>query len=117
MKMGKTKRREAVRSRARFHESFEAYLTMCMQKRRIPNAAGFCRFAKIKREELYALRECYPLEYDLLESAFIDEALNMKVPNSGTTMSYLRSLTSPEEERDSGAVTIFCEHDGEADGE
>lgn len=115
--MGKTKRREAVRSRARFYESFEDYLTLCAQKKRLPNAAGFCRYAKIKREELYALRECYPLEYDLLESALIDEALNMKAPNSGTTMSYLRSLVSPEIEREGDAVTIFCEHDGEADGE
>lgn len=115
--MAGCKRRAAVRSKLRFHESYEAYLTMCTQNRRLPNAAGFCRYAKIKREELFALRECYPLEYDLLESAFIDEALNMKAPNSGTTMSYLRSLTSPECGETGDGVTVFCEHDGEADGE
>ena len=111
-------------SESAFKRKLKQYVRYCSEdnNKRLPNAAGFCRFCGIRRSEYAALRHVYPLMYDIAESTFIDEALNTKVVNSGATMSFIHefnaSVTQPErEQRGESELRIILEHDGIEDGE
>jgi|GEM_PF-2187842 len=108
-----------------FRRKLKQYVRYCGEdesNKRLPNAAGFCRFCNIRRSDYAALREVFPLMYDIAESTFIDEALNTKVVNSGAIMTFIHefnaSVTQPEAEvRAENQLRIVLEHDGEQDGE
>jgi len=109
-------------SEAIFRRKLKSYVKFCSEdehSRRLPNAAGFCRYCGIRRKDYAALKDVYPLMYDIAESTFIDEALNTKVVNSGAIMNFVHefnaSVTRPEE--NSGEFRLVCEHDYEVDSE
>ena len=55
------------------------------------------------------------MAYDLMESTFLDEALNRKVPNPAATMAFFYGQM--EGERDTAPqIRILCAHDPEQDG-
>ena len=90
----------AFESEAVFKRKLKSYIKHCNKsgedekKSRLPNAAGFCRFCSISREGFARLREVYPLMYDIAQSTFLDEALNTKMVNSATVMSFLADFNS-----------------------
>ena len=89
----------AFESEAVFKRKLKSYIKHCNKseeekKSRLPNAAGFCRFCGISREGFARLREVYPLMYDIAQSTFLDEALNTKMVNSATVMSFLADFNS-----------------------
>ena len=103
-----THRKAGFRSAAEFKERTEAYLQMCCEKRRLPNPAGFCVFSSISRAQFAALREKFPLQYDLCCAAFLDEAINLKCPNSSAVLQYLRTLTESDGVEE-GSFRLYCE--------
>ena len=108
-------RTDAFESEAEFSRRLRAYLKFCDDPMRLPNSAGFCRFCGIRRDALTAMKERFPLAYDLMESTFLDEALNRKVPNPAATMAFFYEQV----EKDGGAAPhfqIICAHDAEQDG-
>lgn len=112
---------EAIASEAVFRRKLKSYIKHCTgdeTKKRLPNAAGFCRFCSISRKTFAALAERYPLMFDIAQSTFIDEALNNKFPNSAANMNYLTQLTSAIcGESDGDTLRIICEHDPLCDGQ
>ncbi len=109
----------AFETEAVFRRKLKSYIKHCNadeKHRRLPNAAGFCRFCAITRSDFAALSEIYPLMFDIAESTFIDEALNTKFPNSAANMNYLAELTSSICGDNPNTVKIVCEHDPDADG-
>lgn len=111
---------EAITSEAVFRRKLKSYIKHCNsdeKHRRLPNAAGFCRFCSISRKSFASLAEKYPLMFDIAQSTFIDEALNNKFPNSAANMNYLAELTNSICGCDSNTVKIICEHDPLCDGE
>ncbi len=106
-------------SEAVFRRKLKNYVKRCSDEnnRRLPNAAGFCRFAGIKREDFYNLSKSYPLIFDIAQSTFLDEALNTKLPNSAAYMSFIAGFNdSVGRENDASEVRVILEHDPEADG-
>lgn len=108
-------REVAFENEAEFFRKLRAYLKFCDEPIRLPNPAGFCRFCGIRRDALSKTKEQLPLAYDLMESTFLDEALNRKVPNPASTMAFFyeqweREGNSQKEFR------IICSHDPEQDG-
>lgn len=108
-----------------FRRKLKGYIKHCNKQgedektRRLPNAAGFCRFCGISREGFAKLKTVYPLMYDIAQSTFLDEALNTKMSNSAANMSFLaqfnRSLGEEETETDGGTVRLItCHDDGDA---
>lgn len=110
----------AFGSEAVFRRKLKSYIKHCNldeKHRRLPNAAGFCRFCSITRGDFAALAEIYPLMFDIAESTFIDEALNTKFPNSAANMSFLTELTDSICGSDrSDTLRIICEQDPALDG-
>ncbi len=106
-------------SEAVFRRKLKSYIKHCNDEtnRRLPNAAGFCRFCGISRDNFARLSAVYPLMFDIAQSTFIDEALNTKMTNSAANMSFIadfnRSLCGTKED---DTLCIICEHDGHADG-
>lgn len=107
-------------SDAVFRRKLKSYIKHCNideKNRRLPNAAGFCRFCGISRDDFARLGRVYPLMFDIAQSTFIDEALNTKMSNSAANMSFIadfnRSLCGSKDE---DALRIICEHDSHADG-
>lgn len=122
-KMKQTEKTEKTASpifagEAEFRRKLRAYVKYCNTKdaERLPNVAGFCRFCKIRRSDFAALREAYPLCYDLAQSTFMDEALNKKAPNASATMAFLLERVCAVDEDEDGTVKILCAHDPMADG-
>ena len=101
-----------------FKRKLKNYVKKCSDEknRRLPNAAGFCRFAGIKREDFYNLSRFYPLVFDIAQSTFLDEALNTKLPNSASYMSFIAGFNDSVG-RDEGAseVRVILEHDPDTD--
>lgn len=107
-------------SEAVFRRKLKSYIKHCnidVKNRRLPNAAGFCRFCGISRDDFARLARVYPLMFDIAQSTFIDEALNTKMSNSAANMSFIadfnRSLCGMKEE---DALHIIWEHDIHGDG-
>ena len=117
---------EAVfETEAVFRRKLKSYVKHCNKpgedekSRRLPNAAGFCRFCGISRENFARLRAVYPLMYDIAQSTFLDEALNTKMSNSAANMSFLAQFNRWVGEEDDGAESgtvrlITCHDDGDA---
>ncbi len=99
-----------------FERKLRDYLQFCNDGERLPNVAGFCRFAKIRRADFAALKARFPLAYDVAESTFIDEALNHRAPNTAATMTFLIDQVTLQEDAPRSAVQIICAQDVEADG-
>lgn len=109
-----------------FRRKLKSYIKHCNKPgedektRRLPNAAGFCRFCGISREGFARLKVTYPLMYDIAQSTFLDEALNTKMSNSAANMSFLAEFNrSVGEEQEDGAGgdtvrLITCHDDGDA---
>lgn len=109
-----------------FRRKLKSYIKHCNatgedeKYRRLPNAAGFCRFCGISREGFAKLKTVYPLMFDIAQSTFLDEALNTKMSNSATTMSFLADFNrrvGEESEEDCAEDTIriiTCHEDGDA---
>jgi hypothetical protein len=72
------------------------YVTSCENKR-LPNSAGFCRYLEIDRAVFTELAKTYPSEFDRMLLTFTDEALNCKIPNTGPTMGYIKSINDLSE--------------------
>lgn len=109
-------------SEAVFRRKLKSYIKRCNideKNRRLPNAAGFCRFCGISRDDFAMLARVYPLMFDIAQSTFIDEALNTKMSNSAANMSFIadfnRSLCGVNE-KDEDTLRIICEHDSHVDG-
>ena len=107
-------------SEAVFKRKLKSYIKHCNKdekNRRLPNAAGFCRFCSISREGFAKLKTVYPLLYDVALSTFLDEALNHKMVNSATTMSFLADfnnrLGEPEDADDGegSGVRLITDHE------
>ena len=108
-----------------FRRKLKSYIKHCNKlgedekTRRLPNAAGFCRFCGISREGFARLKVTYPLMYDIAQSTFLDEALNTKMSNSAANMSFLaefnRSVGEGQEESGGDTVRLItCHDDGDA---
>ena len=117
MKYPKTdpNRETAFENEAEFLRKLRAYLKFCDEPMRLPNPAGFCRFCGIRRDALTAAKEQLPLAYDLMESTFLDEALNRKVLNPAATMAFFYEQMEGEG-RAAQRIQIICSHDPEQDG-
>ena len=107
-------------SEAVFKRKLKSYIKHCNKdekNRRLPNAAGFCRFCSISREGFAKLKTVYPLLYDVAQSTFLDEALNHKMVNSATTMSFLADFNSrvgemdEASEREDDTVRLITDHE------
>ncbi len=99
-----------------FERKLRDYLQFCDEKERLPNVAGFCRFAKIRRAEFSACKARFPLSYDIAESTFIDEALNHRAPNTAQTMTFLIDQIASRDDAPRPTVQIICAQDVETDG-
>ena len=104
-----------------FRRKLKGYIKHCNKQgedektRRLPNAAGFCRFCGISREGFAKLREVYPLMYDIAQSTFLDEALNTKMVNSATVMTFLADFNSRvgevSDEGEGDAIRLITSHE------
>ena len=106
-------------SEAVFRRKLKSYIKHCTNEkaRRLPNAAGFCRFCSISRSDFAQLRIAFPLMFDIAQSTFIDEALNTKFPNSAANMSFITDFNNSISGEGKDTVRIICEHDPSSDGE
>lgn len=106
-------------SEAVFRRKLKSYIKHCSNEkaRRLPNAAGFCRFCSISRNDFAKLRATFPLMFDIAQSTFIDEALNTKFPNSAANMSFITDFNNSISGEGKDTVRIICEHDPSSDGE
>jgi len=106
-------------SEAVFRRKLKSYIKHCTNEkaRRLPNAAGFCRFCSISRSDFAQLRISFPLMFDIAQSTFIDEALNTKFPNSAANMSFITDFNNSISGEGKDTVRIICEHDPSCDGE
>ncbi len=106
-------------SEAVFRRKLKSYIKHCSDEkaRRLPNAAGFCRFCSISRHDFARLKEAFPLMFDIAQSTFIDEALNTKFPNSAANMSFITDFNNAISGESRDTVRIVCEHDPSCDGE
>ncbi len=120
-----TTEKTVFESEAVFRRKLKGYIKHCNKTgedekaRRLPNAAGFCRFCGISREGFAKLRRAYPLMYDIAQSTFLDEALNTKMSNSAANMSFLaefnRSVGEEVGEENAGALRLItCHEDADA---
>jgi hypothetical protein len=102
-----------------FRRKLKSYIKHCTndKARRLPNAAGFCRFCSISRSDFAQLRVSFPLMFDIAQSTFIDEALNTKFPNSAANMSFITDFNNSMSGEGKDTVRIICQHDPSCDGE
>ncbi len=111
---------------------FDDYLIFCQAENtggktknagRIPNVAGFCRFADATLSEFDRLKRTRPEFHGALCAALEDEALNSDMPASILSV-YLKlrlgySGDSAEESgiTDTGQLRLIFDHDAYRDGE
>lgn len=123
---------EEMADDGRIFALFEDYLRFCRSESecgssknagRIPNIAGFCRFADSTLSEFDRLKKTRPELHGALCAAFEDEALNSAMPPSILSI-YLKlrlgySGESAEETgiTDSGQIRLIFDHDAYRDGE
>ncbi len=113
-----TKESAVFDSEAVFKRKLKSYVKHCTNEkaRRLPNAAGFCRFCSISRTDFARLKDAFPLMFDIAQSTFIDEALNTKFPNSAANMSFITDFNNLMSGEGRDTVRIICEHDPSSDG-
>ncbi|MGM9642315.1 MAG: hypothetical protein ACI3XI_03800 [Eubacteriales bacterium] len=93
------------------------------QTGRIPNAAGFCRFAGATLNDLERLKRSRPEAYEAVSAVLEDEALNSSL--SATVLSaYLKARLGYSGEKseessvtDTGQIRLIFDHDAYKDGE
>lgn len=111
---------------------FDDYIIYCQSKDaggkqknagRIPNVAGFCRFAHSTLSDFEQLKKTRPELHGALCAAFEDEALNSDMPTSILSV-YLKLRLGYSGEReedagivDSGQIRLIFDHDAYRDGE
>lgn len=117
--MEETKVKPVFESEGVFKRKLKSYVKRCSDEsaRRLPNAAGFCRFAGITREDFFNLSKSYPLIFDIAQSTFLDEALNTKIPNSAAYMSFIAGFNdSVGRENAPSEMRVILEQDSQNDG-
>ena len=93
--VGAVKTRVPFKNESAYIRHLRSYLDYCggegdsRRPVRIVNAAGFCAFCRITTAEFRMLKGLYPRTYDIMQSNFIDAAVNNKLYNSGPVMDYL----------------------------
>ncbi|MBO4355964.1 MAG: hypothetical protein J5850_03840 [Clostridia bacterium] len=94
----------------------DSYIDYCRnaENRRVVSSAGFCRFCMITRSEYSALAKTMPRGFDILQSVFIDEALNGKISNNAAVISWLTSYNSGDT-GNGGEFNINVSFEGEND--
>ena len=113
---GRSRRGSGFRSEAAFRRGLEKYIQYCTEKKRVPNAAGFCSYCGIMRRDFAELEEKFPLQFDIAQSTFLDEALNTKAANTGAMLEFLMTLCRGHEEQAGDALRVVCDHDAMEDG-
>lgn len=58
-----------------FEQKFIEYIDYCIENKRFPNIAGFCRFTHITRDTFYAQQEYYSDTYNIVNAILEDEVL------------------------------------------
>lgn len=123
---------EALADSGRICSALREYLEFCArgvgagkekQTGRIPNAAGFCRFAGATLNDLERLKKSRPGAYEAVCAVLEDEALNSSL--SATVLSsYLKVRLGYSGEKaeessvtDSGQLRLIFDHDAYKDGE
>ncbi len=123
---------EALADSGRICSALSDYLEFCTkgaqagkekQSGRIPNAAGFCRFAGASVSDLDRLKKSRPREHEAIVSVLEDEALNSSL--SATVLSAYLKLRlgyageKPEESSvtETGRIRLIFDHDAYSDGE
>ena len=114
--VGRSRRGSPFKSEAAFRRGLEKYVAYCAEKKRVPNAAGFCSYCGIMRKDFAALEERFPLQFDIAQSTFLDEALNTKAANTGAMLEFLMTLCRGHEEPAGGGLQVVCDHDAVEDG-
>ncbi|MFA6948209.1 MAG: hypothetical protein WCQ72_04445 [Eubacteriales bacterium] len=110
------KKAPVFRSEGAFRRKLDSYFAYCDEQKRIPNAAGFCVFCGIRREDYFALKSRYPLRFDIAQSLFIDGAVNHKVQNTGASLDYLLTQIDGIALGDTEETDIICGQDIGEDG-
>lgn len=100
-----------------YRRKLDEYLSFCesASPRRLPNAAGFCRYLRIGRREYALAAERFPRMTDVAELSFIDEALNMKAQNSSSTLGYISSMPEAIKGISSEGISVIAEGHSEED--
>ena len=97
-----------------FRAKLAEYLNHCKadeKNKRLPNVAGFCAYCRITRADFLELEKQLPLQYDITVSTFIDEAINTKSSNTGTTIEYIKNIVGKNQNTE-----ILCDHNPYEDG-
>ena len=115
-RVGRSRRGSGFQSEAAFRRGLEKYVQYCSEKKRVPNAAGFCSYCGIMRRDFAELEEKFPLQFDIAQSTFLDEALNTKAANTGAMLEFLMTLCRGHEETAGSGLQVVCDHDAVEDG-
>jgi len=62
-----------------FKQKFEEYCDMCVKDNKLPNIAGFCRYAGMSRQGYYQQKLCYPKEFEYTDVVLEDAAINARI--------------------------------------
>ena len=115
---GARKKGVPFKNESAYIRHFRSYLDYCeggedsRRAARIVNAAGFCAFCRITTDEFRMLKRLYPRSYDIMQSNFIDAAVNNKLYNSGPVMDYLLNSINRMEDGEA-AFTVTLDEAGE----
>ena len=87
-------------------------------QKRIANSAGFCAYCSITGDEFRQLKAAYPRAFDIMQSHFIDAAVNNKLLNSGPVMDYLlNSINLLGRDSDEANISVVLDESLEGDAE
>jgi hypothetical protein len=70
---------------------FLEYIDYCNDNERLPNVAGFARYAKINRDTFYAQEQYYSDTMKKINDILEDEALNNKYTNDTLKIFYMKN--------------------------
>ncbi len=107
----------------RICSALSEYLEFCANDAgKMPNAAGFCRFAGATLAEFEKLRRSRPEHYSAVCAVLEDEALNSEL-SASVLASYLKLRLGYSGEREaegsvteSGQIRLIFDHDAYKDG-
>jgi len=109
-----------------FKRKFLNYIEMCSaaeesdgkHQKRIANSAGFCAYCSITGDEFRQLKAAYPRAFDIMQSHFIDAAVNNKLLNSGPVMDYLlNSINLLGRDTDASDISVVLDDELAGDAE
>lgn len=119
-KSGARENRVPFKNENAYIRHFRSYLNYCeggedgRRSGRIVNSAGFCAFCRITTAEFRMLRQLYPRTYDIMQSYFIDAAVNNKLYNSGPVMDYLLNSINRMDDGGTEYAVMMDDADGDA---